>query len=176
MVASPYREVGRGLGVMNPNANKFVSLMSSPLKSRLFMFLKLPAAFFSGVRVKELNEERAIVTVPYKWFTQNPFRSTYFACMAMAAEMSTGLLAMMQIHERNPSVSMLVVKLEANYFKKAVGLTSFTCTAGNDFKNIVDDCLQTGEGKIYTAKAIGRNDSGEEVAEFFITWSFKAKK
>jgi hypothetical protein len=161
---------------MNPNAQKFISIMGSPLKSRLFMFSKLPSAFFSGVKVKELKEEKAVVTVPYKWFSQNPFRSTYFACMAMAAEMSTGLLAMMQIHERTPSVSMLVVKLEANYFKKAVGITSFTCNAGNDFKKVVDECLQTGEGKTYTAKSVGTNENGEEVAEFLITWSFKAKK
>ncbi len=160
---------------MNPNAQKFITQMSSKLKSKLFLFAKLPSAFFSGVRIKELNEEQATVTVPYKWFSQNPFGSTYFACMAMAAEMSTGLLGMMQVYERNPSVSMLVVKLEANYFKKAVGLTHFICDAGTEFKNTVEECLQTGLGKTITAKSRGTNEQGELVAEFFVTWSFKAK-
>ena len=161
---------------MNPNAQKFIAQMSSSLKSRLFLFTKLPSAFFSGVRIKELNEEKATVTVPYKWFSQNPFGSTYFACMAMAAEMSTGLLGMMQIYKRKPSVSMLVVKLEAHYFKKAVGLTNFICEAGTEFKNIVEECLQTGLGKTIIAKSRGTNEQGELVAEFFVTWSFKAKK
>lgn len=161
---------------MNPNAQHFISLMSNSFKSRLFMLTKLPAAYFSGVKVKQLTSERAIVFVPFKWFSQNPFRSTYFACLAMAAEMSTGLLAMMQIYKRNPAVSMLVVKLEANYFKKATGITYFTCEAGTDFKNIVDACIEDGEGRSYTAKSVGRNKDDEIVAEFFITWSFKAKK
>lgn len=140
------------------------------------MFVKLPAAFFAGVKVKQLNTQQAIITVPYKWLSQNPFRSTYFACLAMAAEMSTGLLAMMQLHNRKPAVSMLVVKLEANYFKKAVGVTYFTCNAGKDFEQQVDDCIEDGEPRVYTAKSIGTNDAGETVAEFFITWSFRAKK
>ena len=62
------------------------------LNSGCFYFQKLPAAFFSGVRIKEVGETKCRVSVPYKWFTQNPFRSTYFACLAMAAEMSTGAL------------------------------------------------------------------------------------
>ena len=140
------------------------------------MFTKLPAAYFSGVKVKQLNTEKAIVTVPFKWFSQNPFRSTYFACLSMAAEMSTGLLAMMQIYKRSPAVSMLVVKVESTYFKKATGVTAFTCNAGKDFEQVIDDCIADSEARTYIAKSVGTNDAGEVVAEFFITWSFKAKK
>ena len=70
-------------------------------------------------------------TVPYKWFSQNPFRSTYFACLAMAAEMSTGVIGdgCICIKENLP-VSMLVVKVEAEYFKKATGRTNFVCEDG----------------------------------------------
>ena len=140
------------------------------------MFTKLPAAYFSGVKIQQLTAEKAVVTVPFKWFSQNPFRSTYFACLSMAAEMSTGLLAMMQIYKRTPAVSMLVVKVESTYFKKATGVTYFTCTAGKDFEQIVDDCIADGEARSYTSKSVGINKEGEVVAEFFITWSFKAKK
>ncbi|MFN4286027.1 MAG: PaaI family thioesterase [Lacibacter sp.] len=160
---------------MNPQAQQFIRLMRHPLHSRLFMLLKLPAAYFSGVRIRQLTPERAVVSVPYKWFSQNPFRSTYFACLAMAAEMSTGLLALMQLYKRKPAVSMLVVKLEAHYFKKATGLTSFVCEAGADFERIVDECIRTGAPLTYVATAVGRNEADELVAEFFITWSFKAK-
>lgn len=160
---------------MNPNASRFIATMRHPIRSRLFMLLKLPAAFFSGVRIQQLTQNRAVVTVPYMWFSQNPFRSTYFACLAMAAEMSTGLLALMQLYRRKPAVSMLVVKLEAHYFKKATGLTRFVCEAGADFERIVDECVRTGESFTYVATAVGRNEAEEVVAEFFITWSFKAK-
>lgn len=160
---------------MNSGAGKFIQQMKHPVKSRMFLLLKLPSAFFSGVRIKSLAAEKCEVTVPYKWFSQNPFRSTYFACLAMAAEMSTGVLGLMQVIERKPSVSMLVVNLEANYFKKAVDVTTFTCEDGKALELLVDDAIATGEAKSFKAKSVGRNKAGEIVAEFYITWSFKVK-
>ncbi len=160
---------------MNPRLPDFVKLMMHPLKARVFLFSRLPSAYFSGVRVRELDGAHCMVTVPYKWFSQNPFRSTYFACLAMAAEMSTGALAMAHLHGRDPSVSMLVVKLEANYFKKATGRTRFTCNDGAAFDNAIEESIATGEARTVSAKSTGINDAGEVVAEFIITWSFKAK-
>jgi Domain of unknown function (DUF4442) len=160
---------------MNPAASEFIKLMKHPVKFRMFLFSKLPSAFFSGVRLRDIDETKCVVTVPYKWFSQNPFKSTYFACLAMAAEMSTGTLGLMQLHKRKPAVSMLVVKLEANYYKKAVGRTTFTCTDGDKFQQAVDESIAGGESRTIVAKSTGINDKGELVAEFFVTWSFKAK-
>ena len=161
---------------MNKHASRFIRLMNQSWKSRLFLFLKLPSAYFSGVRIVSITTDRAVVSVPYKWFSQNPFNSIYFACLAMAAELSTGLLAMLQCYKRKPSVSMLVVKMEAHYFKKATGLTFFTCDAGKDFERVVDECVRENSALTYVATAVGRNEADEKVAEFFITWSFKVKK
>ncbi|MFZ9718553.1 MAG: DUF4442 domain-containing protein, partial [Chitinophagaceae bacterium] len=159
----------------NAAADKFIRIMTHPVKSRMFMLFRLPAAFFSGLAIKSLNEEAATVTVPYQWFSKNPFRSTYFACLAMAAEMSTGLLAMMQIYQRKPHVSMLVVKLEATYYKKATGITSFTCNEGAAFRKAVNDCIADNQSRTLTAVSQGVNAQGELVASFSFTWSFKAK-
>lgn len=149
--------------------------MKHPVKFRMFLFAKLPAAYFSGVRIKELDEKHCVTVVPYKWLTQNPFKSTYFASLSMAAEMSTGLLSMMHIYKRQPAVSMLVVKLEANYFKKATGKTYFTCEDGDKIIATIEESIATGEGTTFTAKSVGKNNAGETVAEFFVTWSFKKK-
>jgi hypothetical protein len=159
----------------NVNTDQFLALVQHPVKFRLFMLSKLPAAFFSGVRVKAISAERAEVTVPYKWFSQNPFRSTYFACLAMAAEMSTGLLAMAHIHKRKPSVSMLVRHIEGEFTKKATELTHFVCEGGDAFRQAVEESIATGEGRTVKATATGTNAAGEQVAVFHITWSFKAK-
>jgi hypothetical protein len=160
---------------MNPNTNAFINLIKHPVKFRMFLFSKLPSAYFSGVRVKSINENKCEVIVPYKWFSQNPFKSTYFACLAMAAEMSTGTLGLMHVYKRSPGVSMLVIKLEANYFKKATGITTFICNDGLAISNTIEAAISSGEGQAITAKSVGVNDAGEIVAEFFITWSFKAK-
>ena len=39
----------------------------------------------------------------------------------------------------------------------------------------IEEAIKTGEGKAITTTSVGKNDAGEIVAEFFITWSFKAK-
>ena len=160
---------------MNPNTTAFIKVMKHPVKFRIFLLTKLPAAFFAGVRVREVDEERCRVTVPYKWLSQNPFRSTYFACLSMAAEMSTGALAMAHLYKINPPVSMLVVKVESDYFKKATGRTSFVCEDGQLFEKAIKETIATGEPRILKAKSVGTNSEGEVVAEFYITWSFKAK-
>jgi Domain of unknown function (DUF4442) len=161
---------------MNTNAPAFLKLMKHPVKFRMFLLTRLPAAFIAGVRVREADEKRCVVTVPYKWLSQNPFRSTYFACLSMAAEMSTGALAMAQLYKINPPVSMLVVQVESEYFKKAADRTSFICEDGDLFRKAVEETIATGEARTVKAKSTGTNKAGEVVAEFYITWSFKAKR
>ena len=161
---------------MESNFQLFSKQMTSPLKFRIFLLSKLPSAYFSGVRVKSLDENKCEVSVPFKWFSQNPFRSTYFACLSMAAEMSTGALALGHLYKRKPAVSMLVVKTEGEYFKKAIDKTTFVCEDGLQIKKMIEEAVESGEGRIIRAKTIGKNKAGEVVAEFFITWSFKAKK
>lgn len=150
--------------------------MKSPLKMGFFMFTKLPAAYFSGVRVKEITPSFAEVTIPFKWFSQNPFRSTYFACQSMAAEMSTGLLAMMHIYEREPSVSMLVLHVNGSFHKKATGITTFKCDEGDKIRDAVEKAIATGEGVTVDVVSKGMNNKGELVSSFDIRWTFKSKK
>lgn len=154
----------------------FFSQVRNPLKFRWFLLQKLPAALFSGVKLKAVNEQSCTVTVPFKWFTQNPFRSTYFACLSMAAEMSTGLLAMAHVYKRSPRVSMLVVAVEGRFYKKAVGLTRFVCEEGLLIQQAIQQAIDLSEPQSIKAKAAGFNQNNELMAEFWITWSFKAKK
>ncbi len=160
---------------MNTSPEKYIKMIKHPVKFRMFLFWKLPAAFFSGIRVKEIDETRAIVSVPYKWLTQNPFRSTYFASLAMAAEMSTGVLSMMHIYKRNPAISMLVTNMEAAYFKKAIGNTFFICEDGKIIYETIEATINSGESKSITVKSTGTNKTGDKIAEFLFTWSFKVK-
>jgi hypothetical protein len=162
--------------VATGNTAAFFRLIRSPLKFRIFLLTKLPSAFFAGVRVKNVNEVRCVVTVPYKWFSQNPFRSTYFACLSMAAEMSTGVLAMGHIYKLNPPVSMLVVKVEGEFMKKAVGITTFTCEEGENIKEAIAESIRSGQGQAIRVRSTGVNKNGEAVADFFVSWSFKVKR
>ena len=153
----------------------FLKLIRNPILFRLFLITRLPAAYFSGVRIKYADREKCIVTVPYKWFSKNPFHSTYFACLSMAAEMSTGVLAMGHTYKLYPPVSMLVTKVSGDFFKKATGLTAFTCNAGNTIRSQIQEAINSGESTSVIATATGRNKIGEIISEFHITWSFRVK-
>jgi Domain of unknown function (DUF4442) len=153
----------------------FQKTIKNPILFRLYLLTKLPSAFFAGLKITHLDAGACTVTVPYKWFTRNPFRSTYFACLAMAAEMSTGALVMNQLYKRNPPVSMLVIHMEANYSKKATGRTRFTCADGPAIQSAIQAAITTGEGQIVRVHSTGRNVHDDLVAEFYITWSFKVK-
>ncbi len=153
----------------------FFSSINNPLKLRFFLLKSLPAAYFSGLKIMQASTDSCTIAVPFKWFTKNPFRSTYFACLAMAAELSTGVLAMAQVYKRSPRVSMLVTAVDAQFYKKATGITYFSCNDGKKFIDTVNEAIAGKESQQLIASSIGVNKGGEKVAEFRITWSFKAK-
>lgn len=153
----------------------FNKLVSHPVRFRLFLLKNLPSAFFSGVRVQSIDGIRSVVTLPYKWFTRNPFRSTYFACLSMAGEMASGVLALSFIFGRKPSVAMLVLSIEGKFHKKAVGLTRFVCSEGKHIEEAIGKAIQEQQAQTVRALSAGYNEAGDLVAEFWITWSFKAR-
>jgi hypothetical protein len=160
---------------VNPQFPKFQKIIQHPIKFGFFLMQKLPAAWIAGLRMEKFEAEEAAVTVSYKWLNQNPFKSMYFAVQSMAAEMSTGMLAFGQVFERNPSVSMLVVGMEAKFHKKAVDKITFTCNEGILIANTIDEAILVGEGQTIQCYSVGKNQVGEIVSEFWFTWSFKAK-
>ena len=89
--------------------------------------------------------------------------------------MSTGILAMSNIFGHKPPVSMLVLKVNGDYKKKATGKTIFTCDQGLLIKQAVEEAISTKQARAIAVNSIGRNEAGEEVAEFVIEWSFKAR-
>ncbi len=160
---------------MNPNFKQFSALISNPISFRFFLFQKLPAAFFAGLRIAHFDANTCTVKIKYSWFSKNPFKSVYFAVEAMAAEMCSGMLAFGQVYKRNPKISMLVVKMEVNFIKKATGTILFTCEDGELIQSAINESIATGEGKTIVCMSKGKNSANETVAEFLITWSFKAK-
>ncbi len=157
-------------------SEQFREIVRSKFKFRLFMLKSLPSAFFSGIKVTEITEEKAVVSIPFKYLTQNPFKSIYFASQAMAAELATGVLALSHVHKRRPRVSMLVFNMRADFSKKATSKVFFTCEDGIKIKDAVEESIKTGEGVTVEAKSTGKNIEGDIVSEFYFTWTFKPVK
>jgi redox-regulated HSP33 family molecular chaperone len=160
---------------MSPAQQAFRQQVLNPFKLRLFLLRKLPLAWLAGLRLTTLTPEAATVTIRYKYLTQNPFKSIYFAAQAMAAELASGIQAMLHTQGGGP-VSMLVVGLQAEFSKKSVGLVTFTCPDGAALATAVAESRATGEGRTVVCTSTGHDEVGDVVAVFRVTWSFKAKR
>jgi hypothetical protein len=141
----------------------------------LWLWKTLPLAAFAGLRVVRLDEDGCSVRLPGGWRTQNPFRSTYFAAQAMAAEMSTGAPALVLTADVPASVAMLVVRLSATYAKKIVGESVFAFDDLAGMRTTVERAAASDEPQVFAARSVGRDAAGDVAAEFEITWSFKRR-
>lgn len=147
----------------------------TPSKLNAFLFFKLPSAFWSGVRVKEIFAAHCVATVKHRWFNQNPFNSMYFAVQAMAAELTTGALVMYHIKKSGKKISMLVANNKGNFSKKAKGRITFTCNEGHLIEQAIQKAIATGEGQTFWMKSIGIDQQGDRVSEMEFEWSIKVK-
>ncbi len=147
----------------------------NPFLVRAFMLAKLPLGLFAGLKVRSADAGRCEVTVPYGWRSTNPFRSIYFAAQSMAAELSTGAIAMMAVEVAPEPVALLITGLESTFTKKATSLTTFTCEEGAKIFAAVRETVETGEPAVTRVETVGRMADGTEVSRFVFTWSFKKR-
>lgn len=147
----------------------------TPANINRFLFFKLPAAFWCGVRTESIDESSCRVTVTHKWINQNPFGSMYFAVQAMAAELSTGALVMKHIRQSGRPVSMLVAENHCTFSKKATGKITFVCNDGQIIRSVIADAIASGEGKTCRMTSTGQDEKGETVCEMHFLWTVKAR-
>ncbi len=147
----------------------------TPANINRFLLVKLPSAWICGVRLKSIDDNTCTVSVTHRWINQNPFNSMYFAVQNMAAELSTGALVMKSIRESNTKVSMLVVHMSSEYYKKATGKITFTCQSGELVSQTIANAIRDNAGKTMALSVMAKNEDGEEVSKFEFTWSVKPK-
>lgn len=145
-------------------------------KFRLMLWKELPMGFASKMKIKELTDERCQVTVPYNRKNKNPFQSTFWAVLGMAAEMSSGAMMLQYTHGQKPSVAMLVADCHAEFVKKATDVTTFTCNDGLKIRAAIEKTIETGEPELIECKMVGANEAGEVLTNWIFNWSVKARK
>lgn len=147
-----------------------------PWPLRLYLLRNLPLAAAAGLRLERLDADACVVALPGGWRTQNPFRSTYFAAQAMAAEMSTGAPALLLVAGAPASTAMLVTGIQARFTRKIQGTSRFTFSELPAMKTAIERAAAGGEGETFVARSSGRTEDGAVAAEFEVTWSFKRRE
>ena len=158
------------------NKKLFQQKMLNPIFFKLFLILKLPLAFLAGVKLKSLNDTQSTVQLKYNCLNKNPFKSIYFAALSMAAELASGILAASFNYKNKPVISMLVVGVNIEFSKKAVGLIDFNCIQGKEIQDCINKSIKRKKGQTIVVTTTAKDEQGDIVAAFNITWSFKVKQ
>ena len=143
----------------------------TPRHINRFLLFKLPSAWIAGVRLKEISNERAVVTARHRWINQNPFKSMYFAVLAMGAELSTGILVMKKVQDSHQNISMLVTGVQAEFTKKARGRIRFVCEEGKQIDRYIKQTIETGEGVQFELTSHAYDRQNDLVCTFVFRWS-----
>lgn len=155
--------------------SKPIAMQFTPSKLNTFLLFKLPSAYLTGVRVKHIEPTSCVVTVKHRWINQNPFQSMYFAVQAMAAELTTGALVMLQIKKSGRKISMLVANNKCTFTKKATGRITFTCSEGQIIEEAIRQTIATRQGQTFWMTSVGTNQKGEQVAVMAFEWTIRVK-
>jgi len=160
---------------LNPSQQKLSKRITKGFLFAFYLFSNLPMGWIAGLRIREINEHRCVTSVPFKWLTKNPFKSTYFAVQSMAAELSTATACLLAVQGHHPTVAFIIVDMKANFTKKATDRVFFTCEETQKAFEAVDQCISSKEATEATFKTVGKMKDGTIVSEFKFTWSFKQR-
>ena len=150
-------------------------MSTSARKINLFLAFKLPSAYFTGVRLKTIDQKQCTTSVKHRWINQNPFKSMFWAVQGMAAELATGALVMDEIQQQDKRISMLVANNKATFSKKARGRINFICEDGLAIRAAIQKAVETGEGQTCWMHSVGKDANGDVVSEFDFEWTVKVK-
>lgn len=156
------------------NKEAYRKMVLSPL-FKMGMVKELPMGTIAGLKITELDDEQCKVTVPYKYINKNPFNTTYWAVLGMAAEMASGAMVQMYTHKTTPSVSMFVTGCNGKFIKRALGVTTFVCNDGKLIEAAVKRAVETNTPQTITSDSKGYNKENVLIAEFSFEWSLKAR-
>ena len=160
---------------LNLNQQNLLKKIDNWMLYRLASLIKIPMLIISGVRIENIVDDKCSTYVRYRYINKNPFNSIYFAVLSMAAELSTGALALLAAGGISSDISFILTGMKATFIKKAQGRTTFICKQGHELIDAALDARKTSEARQETVHTEGYNENGELVAQFEFTWSFKQR-
>jgi hypothetical protein len=168
-------EVPATTSPLSPAAEAYIAKFKRPGIVRWFFIRHLPTLWWWGGKIDDISGDSAKVSIPYSWRTQNPFKSTYFAAQAGAAELSTGMLVLIATQDSSRQYSTLITRQEGDFLKKATQRVVFQCEMGAEIRAAVERATTTGKPQTIDAVSRGIQADGVEVSRFVFRWSILAK-
>ena len=145
------------------------------MKWNLFLLgkLKIPMLSYTGVKLIELNDNEAKVSIKLKRRTKNHLNSMYFGALAVGADVAGGIHAFYYAKKMNKKISFAFKGMNAQFIKRAETDCFFVSNDGKKVEAAVLLSIKTQERVNETTKVIAYNLANEVVAEFEMIVSIK---
>ena len=145
------------------------------MKWNLFLLgkLKIPMLSYTGVKLIELNDNEAKVSIKLKRRTKNHLNSMYFGALVVGADVAGGIHAFYYAEKMNKKISFAFKGMNAQFLKRAETDCVFVSNDGKKVEAAVLLSIKTQERVNETTKVIAYNLANEVVAEFEMIVSIK---
>ena len=145
------------------------------MKWNLFLLgkLKIPMLSYTGVKLIELNDNEAKVSIKLKRRTKNHLNSMYFGALAVGADVAGGIHAFYYAEKMNKKISFAFKGMNAQFLKRAETDCMFVSNDGKKVEEVVLLSIKTQERVNETTKVIAYNLNDEVVTEFEMIVSIK---
>ena len=100
------------------------------LKFRAFTLLRIPLIAFIGPVVEEINTNKCIVRVPFRWRIKNQIGSMFFGVITTMADTTHGFLLYKITESRSERVVAIIKEFQVNFLKRIEADAYFECADG----------------------------------------------
>ncbi len=145
------------------------------MKWNLFLLgkFKIPMLRFTRVKLVDINDNTAKVSIQLRRRTKNHLNSMYFGALAVGADVAGGIHAFYYAEKMDKKISFAFKGMNAQFIKRAESDCVFISNDGKKVENAVYSSITTQQRVNETTKVIAYNTSNEIVAEFEMIVSIK---
>jgi acyl-coenzyme A thioesterase PaaI-like protein len=147
------------------------------MKWQVFLLgrFKIPMLGYTGLKLDDIDDEKAIVKIKLKRRTKNHLNSMYFGALAVGADVAGGIHAFYFAQKHNKKVSFAFKGMSCEFIKRAESDCTFISKDGKKVENAILKSIATGD-RINDTTHVDVFDAEKElVATFEMIVSVKCK-
>ena len=101
----------------------------------------------------------------------------YLGALTVGADITAGYFAFHFLKLKNKKISLIFKDFHADFYKRATSDVVFACKDGFEIRNMIDDCISSGERINLPVEVIASvpSESDNPVAKFILTLSVKVR-
>lgn len=107
----------------------------------LYGWFRIPLIAFVSPRIREFDEKKCILEIPLGYRTKNHLGAMYFGALAIGAELSIAVAAVLAIQESGERIDFVFKDFDAKFLKRAEGDVHFVSLEVDEVKKMIRDSV-----------------------------------